>query len=109
MEELKLTLSPEKTKITDSKTELVCFLGFSLCYYAQSLKITTVSSSSEKTHTKRSTGNQLVIGIEQKRLDSRLILNKYLSEKKGPRGEYIAHRKAAWTVLTDYEIILRFN
>lgn len=123
LDDLKLTLSQEKTKVTNAKKERVKFLGFSLCYYADTVKIMRITNQTRlkerfnknrsiliknrmksRSHIKRTTGNLLVIGIDQDRLDTRLAQKRF-TDSKALRG----HRKAEWTVLSDYEIIMRHN
>jgi group II intron reverse transcriptase/maturase len=125
---LKLTLSLEKTKITNVKKHTVNFLGFTLGYYANSRKIlrlgkkrlpTTnmwkkrifppdrVRAKIPKPFARRTTGNQLTIGIDKTRLESRLKTKRFMTEKDD--GRVLARRKTEWTTLSDYEIILRYN
>jgi len=131
LNDLKLTLSPEKTKVTNAGTDSVKFLGFSLGYRKQFKRLLTIknkafSNYKKETvlvtkpnikeplkkvmnHIKRTTGNQLIVGIDNERLRERLIIKGFLNKKKGSKGEYRGARKASWTTLTDYEIIIRFN
>lgn len=116
--ELALTLSEKKTKITNVKKDKVKFLGFTLSYFAKNLKMSTIKKESNITkfgwtslrktptiqHKRRTTGNQLLIGIDQDRLESRLDSKRFINKKK-IKGT----RKAEWTVLGDYEIIMRYN
>lgn len=123
MRDLGLVLSPDKTKITNAKEERVKFLGFSLCYFAKNKKILNIKNKSirkelfqkdkyttianrlkSRTHNKRTTGNQLVIGIDQDRLEFKLATKRFTDEK-ALRG----HRKAEWNVLSDFEIVMRYN
>jgi retron-type reverse transcriptase len=120
---LGLKLSTEKTKITDAKKERVKFLGFSLCYFGETIRQLAISKKSRlkerfsrnkfkismnnfrgRTNVKRTTGNLLVVGIDQDRLDARLRLKRFM-HRKAVRGS----RKAEWTVLNDYEIVMRYN
>lgn len=121
LNELGLILSPEKTKITNAKTDRVKFLGFSLCYYADRVKTARITKNTKvksrvnksiffirmnnltaKQHTRRTTGNLLVIGIDQDRVDFRLETKKFIKKGRGSR-------KTDWTVLSDYEIVMRYN
>lgn len=125
LQDLKLELSPEKTKLTNVKTEKVKFLGFTMSYYANTirrLRITSEAITKPKfqkgfqivklkqqitiNHLRRTTGNQLVIGIDQDRLDSRLKQKRFMTTFK---NMFRGRRKTEWTTLTDYEIIMRFN
>jgi hypothetical protein len=103
--ELALNLFLEKTKITNAKKERIKFLGFSLCYYNEHRKIRGIKSlKNNNIHKRRTTGNKLVIGIDQDRLESRLFTKRF-TNKDVTRG----HRKTEWTVLSDHEIIMRYN
>jgi len=112
---LRLTLSEDKTKITNLNKEPMYFLGHKLGYYSKNRKIkyvkTTVfrkiSQGIEKVQTlvaQRTTGIQLVIGIDEKRVESRLYQKGFIN-KSAIRGV----RKKPWTLLTDFEIVNRYN
>jgi len=118
---LKLTLSEEKTKITNVKKDKVNFLGFSLSYYADRIRMkklgtirkgemrkgkgwTVKINKNSISHVKRTTGNRLIIGIDQKRLEDRMKVKRFM-DKTGNQGS----RKPEWAVLSDYEIVLRYN
>lgn len=119
---LKLKLSPSKTKITDLRRDTAKFLGFSMGYYSRTRRILTLTNKTKikerfnknkfflipnKITTagikKRTTGNVLIIGIDEKRVDDKLINKGFLDKKM--RGR----RKSPWTVLSDYEIVQRYN
>lgn len=70
--------------------------------YNKSIISYRINNLATKVYTKRTTGNQLVIGIDQDRVESRL-------ETKGFTKKSFGSRKSAWTVLSDYEIIMRYN
>jgi group II intron reverse transcriptase/maturase len=127
-EVLKLTLSIEKTKITNVKKQTMNFLGFRLGYYASNRKILRlgkkrlpytniwkkrifppdrVRAKIPKPFARRTTGNQLLIGIDQIRLENRLKTKRFMANKS--KGIKFSRRKTEWTNLTDYEIILRYN
>lgn len=127
-EELGLTLSPEKTLITNAKKERVKFLGFTISYYSENRRRLSIRKSTSnlfgvfinrkgwtlttnylmslqaESHKRRTTGNQLLIGIDQDRLETRLNQKRYIN-KTATRGT----RKTEWTTLSDYEIVMRFN
>lgn len=96
-EKLKLTLSPEKTQITNVKKDAVKFLGFSLGYFDQYKKIKKIHLK-----TRRTTGNQLIVGLDAKRIEFKMETKKYAKRNRGIR-------KPEWSILRDYEIILRYN
>lgn len=101
--ELGLSLSQDKTKITNVKFDRVKFLGFSLSYFAKKVKVSRISFNA-RSHTRRSTGNRLVVGIDQDRLNFRLRTKRFMSETK-----FWGCKKPEWTVLSDYEIVMRYN
>nr|AYQ94207.1 hypothetical protein [Borodinellopsis texensis] len=122
-DELKATLSEEKTLITNIKRKRAKFLGFSLSYYATNTKVLRITNISKEkhrfkknfweikanthkkeSHTRRTTGNQLVIGIDQDRVESRLITKKILL-----KDGITPCRKPELTVLSDSEIVMRYN
>lgn len=94
---LELELSPEKTKITNLKEEKVNFLGFSMTLGSKDRILKMGSGKMQRT-----TGRKLTIGIDINRLNSRFEQKKFVINNK-------PHRKPAWTTLSDYEIIMRYN
>jgi retron-type reverse transcriptase len=95
--QLGLTLSVEKTKITDLTKTPALFLSFSI--YAFSNK--KVSFTKYGT-LKRITGKNS-IGIDFGRLNLRLGWKGFLNSKNQPKEQ------PAWSVLTDFEIVERYN
>lgn len=105
LNKLKLTLSEDKTFLTNVKKNRVYFLGYSLCYYADAIRVLNrISKVNYFASARRTTGNQIVVGIDQNRLESRLRVKRFMDPKK-----FFPHRKPEWTVLSDYEIIMRYN
>jgi retron-type reverse transcriptase len=94
---LKLTLSLKKTKITNLYADNAKFLGFAI--KAQRFK--KISKTKFGT-LKRVTGNKLYIGVDKERLLQRLEWRGYI--KKGKPRE-----QPAWSTLTDFEIINKYN
>jgi nicotine oxidoreductase len=94
---LSLTLSLDKTKITNLKEEKAKFLGFSIKYPRNS-KIAITKTGALK----RVTGQKISIGIDMERILPRLEWRKFL--KKGKPRE-----QPSWSVLSDYEIIQKYN
>lgn len=94
---LGLTLSLEKTKITNLKEDKAKFLGFSIKYPRNS-KI----SLTHKGALKRVTGQKISIGIDMERILPRLEWRKFLQDGK-PREQ------PSWSVLSYYEIVQKYN
>jgi hypothetical protein len=94
---LRLTLSDKKTKITNLFKEPARFLGFSIKSRAKSkIRVT------HKGALKRTTGQFKTIGYDTTRVISLLQWRGFL--KKGKPRE-----QPAWSILTDYEIITKYN
>jgi RNA-directed DNA polymerase len=94
---LKLRLSLEKTKITNLHAEDAKFLGFAI--KAQRFKKITKTKLGTL---KRVTGNKLYLGIDKERLLQRLEWRGYIKGGK-PREQ------PAWSTLSDFEIISKYN
>ena len=108
IEQLRLELSLEKTKITNIITSRVKFLGYSLSSFGTNRKIAKVADQSTNiTAKRRTTGINLVAGIDQDRLDNRLMQKGFVT--KDGTGGIKAKRKPEWTVFQDHEIIHKFN
>ena len=104
--ELKLQLSPDKTKITNTKKSKIRYLGFEIYHYKNSRLVFK---------TKRSTGTlfkqsirSFTSGIDKERLLNRFITKGFL-EKPIPKKPIIP-REIGWlTVLSPQEIIIKYN
>lgn len=94
---LGLTLSLEKTKITDLTATPAKFLSFSIFAHKHKRISNTKSST-----LKRVTGKNS-IGIDLDRLNLRFKWKGFLDTKNRPREQ------PGWSTLTDYEIIERYN
>ena len=94
---LGLTLSLEKTKITDLTVTPAKFLSFSIFAFRHK-KIANTNFGTLK----RITGKNS-IGIDFDRLNLRLIWKGFLDTKGRPREQ------PGWSILTDYEIVERYN
>jgi group II intron reverse transcriptase/maturase len=124
-ERLELTLSPEKTKITNAIKETFQFLGFSIGFHGIHRKLTKITKTRKLTlditdrtkkilvknqkmksrnHLKRTTGTRLLTNIDRKRLENRLIYKQFIDEK-AKKGI----RKKPWTLLELPIIIERYN
>lgn len=95
---LDLTLSPEKTKITNILTEKVKFLGFSIFKLKTSKIIISRAGNPQRT-----TNANLIIGIDSDRVLERLKWKGFTDYKSFPREQ------PALSILSDYEIITRYN
>jgi hypothetical protein len=94
---LGLTLSLEKTKITNLKEEKAKFLGYSI-KSPKNQKLTITSTGILK----RVTGQKIHIGIDMERILPRLEWRNFIKNGK-PREQ------PSWSVLSDYEIIQKYN
>lgn len=93
---LKLTLSLEKTRITDLRTSKVQFLGFEIYFPTNPHLIHTSKGSTQRFRS-------LQIHPDTQRLESRYLLRGYVDKEFRPR------EVGFLTVLTDHEIIRKFN
>lgn len=94
---LHLTLSQEKTKITNLRTSEAYFLGFSLRGIVNK-KISTTTKGVRK----RTTTEKLYVGVDKNRLLKRMEWKRF-QIKKTPREQ------PAWTLFTDQEIVSMYN
>jgi group II intron reverse transcriptase/maturase len=97
LKELSLTLSQEKTKITDIYNQKVQFLGFEIFFQKNPFLKKTSKGS-----TQRFTG-KLCIYPDTERLENRFKLKGYLDKNNKPREVPFL------TVITDQEIINKYN
>lgn len=95
---LKLKLSPSKTKITNLKTTSAKFLGFSIKTYIK--RRLTLSKYGEPT---KRAGWNLIIDADRDRVTDKLKLKGFMNMK----GKPVAKR--SWAVLSENEIINRYN
>ncbi len=93
---LKLTLSLEKTRITHLQTSKVQFLGFEIYFPTNAHLIRTSKGTTQRFRS-------LKIFPDTQRLESRFLQKKYLDKRFRPR------EVGFLTVLTDHEIIRKFN
>lgn len=96
---LKLTLSPEKTKITNLKQKKACFLGFSFNTYR------TTKITKKFNRLVRTAGYEIRIGIDMDRMINRLITKGFCTKKSGNRPT----SKPSYTVLNIEQIINTYN
>lgn len=95
---LKLTLSPTKTKITNLCVDSAKFLGFSIKTYNKRR-----ISKSENHELTKTAGWNLIIDIDANRFLDKLCLKGFCNLKRKPVA------KGPWTVLNPEEIITRYN
>lgn len=93
---LGLTLSLEKTKITNLYTDEAKFLGFAVRKQKQKLAITKTGVL------KRVAGQKVYIGVDKQRLLSRM-------EWRGFHKNLRPREKPAWSIQSDFEIIGKYN
>lgn len=93
---LGLTLSLEKTKITNLIREEAKFLGFAIRKTQPKTAYTKTGSA------KRVAGQTLYIGVDKERLINRMESRGYHKKRK-------PIEQPAWSVLTDFEIIGKYN
>jgi len=91
-----LGLSLEKTKITNLHKEEAKFLGFSI------RKQRSKTSSPTAGVTKRVTGQKVYIGVDKQKILNRL-------EWRGFHKKLKPQEQPAWSVLSDFEIIEKYN
>jgi retron-type reverse transcriptase len=97
---LKFTLSPKKTKITNLRKEKAHYLGFELFYQINPLIISrTLKGNNRFTQRHQS----LQIHPDTERLSKRFLTNKLMNKEGLPR------EIGFLTVLQDHEIILKYN
>lgn len=103
-EELKLTLSKEKTVITNARTQEAKFLGYRLKIgTVKSQKQSKARNGSGKEVKKRTTGMQVVLKVPMEELVKRLH-QKGFCDKKG----FPIH-KAPWTLLDEDQIVQLYS
>jgi retron-type reverse transcriptase len=98
-ENLELTLSPEKTKITNLKKEPAKFLGFSLKAYEHP----RLNRNEYGEVGRLSTSPKLTIDIDRNKAIDKLIISKFCDSKEKPL------EKKAWSVLPPETIIRNYN
>ncbi len=93
---LGLTLSLEKTRITDLRKSKVQFLGFEIYFNTHAHMVKTSKGTSQRFRS-------LIILPDTERLESRFRLKKYVDSRGMPR------EVGFLTVLEDHEIIRKYN
>lgn len=99
LENLKLELSKEKTKITNLKQKEAKFLGCSIRTY-RTRRLTKNIKTGEL---QKLAGWNIIIDIDLKRILDRLYIRKFIDKKNKPIA------KRPWAVLSEIEIVNRYN
>lgn len=104
-EKLALTLSQEKTKITNARTEEAEFLGYRIRKGRgrDTQKVTVSTNGSGRLFKRRSTGMEVVLKAPIDKLIKRL------SQKGFCDGKGIPKHKAGWTVLDEDQIVSLYS
>lgn len=104
-DKLALTLSQEKTKITNARTEEAEFLGYRIRKgrARDSQKVTTSTNGSGRQFKRRSTGMEVVLKAPMDKLIKRLSTKGFCDGKGNPK------HKAGWTVLDEDQIVSLYS
>lgn len=100
--ELKLTLSQEKTKITDLRTEKAIFLGHEI-YISSSVKTTIIRQHGKTPFHRRTTGKFVKVEIPTDRVIQKLYLKGFCTQTGYPISA------GRLTVYDDEDIVKYFN
>jgi len=100
---LKLTLSEEKTKITEIRKETVLFLGYDIKLQRRNKVKKIMHPKSKKHFLKGTTGHQIKLLVPKERIIYRLAEKGFCT----PEGFPLSYKKL--TSYDDYTIVLRFN
>ncbi len=103
--ELALTLSQEKTKITNARTEEAEFLGYRIRKGRgrDTQKVTVSTNGSGRLFKRRSTGMEVVLKAPMDKLIKRLSQKGFCDGKGNPK------HKAGWTVLDEDQIVSLYS
>jgi group II intron reverse transcriptase/maturase len=104
-DKLALTLSQDKTRITNARTEEAEFLGYRIRKgrARDSQKVTASTNGSGRQFKRRSTGMEVVLKAPMDRLIKRLASKGFCDGKGVPK------HKAGWTVLDEDQIISLYS
>ncbi len=104
-DELALTLSQEKTKITNARTEEAEFLGYRIRKGRgrDTQKVTVSTNGSGRLFKRRSTGMEVVLKAPIDKLIKRLSQKGFCDGKGNPK------HKAGWTVLDEDQIVSLYS
>jgi group II intron reverse transcriptase/maturase len=104
-DKLALTLSQDKTRITNARTEEAEFLGYRIRRgrARDSQKVTPSTNGSGRRFKRRSTGMEVVLKAPMDRLIKRLASKGFCDGKGVPK------HKAGWTVLDEDQIISLYS
>ena len=102
--ELNLELSEKNTKIINLNKHSSKFLGFNFTYNNSYSSLKKIQKKIKKENLRNTTQPILDIGIDINLLNQKLTYKKFKHEKL-----YRGIKKPEWTVLTDYEIVQKYN
>jgi len=104
-DKLALTLSQEKTKITNARTEEAEFLGYRIRKGRgrDTQKVTVSTNGSGRQFKRRSTGMEVVLKAPMDKLIKRLAQKGFCDGKGNPK------HKAGWTVLDEDQIVSLYS
>ncbi len=104
-DKLALTLSQEKTKITNARTEEAEFLGYRIRKGRgrDTQKVTVSTNGSGRQFERRSTGMEVVLKAPMDKLIKRLAQKGFCDGKGNPK------HKAGWTVLDEDQIVSLYS
>ncbi len=104
-DKLALTLSQDKTRITNARTEEAEFLGYRIRKgrTRDAQKVTTSTNSSRRQFKRRSTGMEVVLKTQMDKLIKQLSTKGFCDGKGTPK------HKAGWTLLDEDQIISLYS
>ncbi len=104
-DKLALTLSQDKTRITNARTEEAEFLGYRIRKgrTRDAQKVTTSTNSSRRQFKRRSTGMEVVLKTPMDKLIKQLSTKGFCDGKGTPK------HKAGWTLLDEDQIISLYS
>jgi len=110
-EELRLTMSWEKTKITNAKEEKLLFLGANIYRPSSHSGDTKVIKKiiDDRVYFSRIPASRLSLCIPVRRVIDKLANQGFCDIKGYDQGKIIPKGKTAWINLTLYDIVLRYN
>jgi len=110
-EELQLTMSWEKTKITNAKEEKLLFLGANIYRPSSRSGDTKIIKKrmGNREYFSRIPASRLSLCIPVKKVVQKLANQGFCEIKDYDQGKIIPKGKTAWINLTLYDIVLRYN
>lgn len=110
-EELRLTMSWEKTKITNAKKDKLLFLGVNIYKPSSQSGDTKVIKKrmGDREYFSHIPASRLSLCIPVRKVVEKLANQGFCEIKDYDKGEIIPKGKTAWINLTLYDIVLRYN